>query len=123
MIDRGMIRQVGTPEQIFRQPASEPVARFIQMKNIFAGRLVEGNNDFSIFRLDNMDLIIPKVSHQASYACIRPEEIAISNSLFLPTFPNQYKGTITNNLLIRVGDSNNVELPAGVHMFRLPVGK
>src|SRR3990172_2713877 len=38
----GEILQVGTPEQIFRQPQSERVARFLTPRNVFAGEISDG---------------------------------------------------------------------------------
>jgi ABC-type Fe3+/spermidine/putrescine transport system ATPase subunit len=35
LIDRGKVIQIGTPEEIFKHPASEIVARFLGFKNIF----------------------------------------------------------------------------------------
>ena len=39
VIGEGSIRQVGTPDEIFRRPNSEFVARFTMMRNILSGGL------------------------------------------------------------------------------------
>jgi len=42
VLGEGRIQQVGTAEQVFRQPNSEFVARFAMARNIFAGEVVDG---------------------------------------------------------------------------------
>ena len=45
VMDRGRIDQVGTPREIFDQPASQFVARFIGDNNIFPGKVVNSTPD------------------------------------------------------------------------------
>ncbi|WP_458576394.1 TOBE domain-containing protein [Aliamphritea spongicola] len=44
VMDHGTIAQVGTPEEIYRHPATAFVARFIGSMNLLPGRVLEGHN-------------------------------------------------------------------------------
>jgi ABC-type Fe3+/spermidine/putrescine transport system ATPase subunit len=43
IMNRGQIEQIGTPEEIYRRPASEFVARFLGMTNLSPGRVLPNN--------------------------------------------------------------------------------
>ncbi len=49
VLGEGCIKQVGTPEQIFRQPNSEFIARFAMARNIFAGEVIYRDDGTAIF--------------------------------------------------------------------------
>lgn len=71
----GRLRQVGTPQDLYYQPADVEVARFFGGTNFFEGRMENGrfHTDFGVFNL-------PQVNgngHLLS-ATIRPEDIRIS---------------------------------------------
>jgi thiamine transport system ATP-binding protein len=56
VMDKGQIAQIGTPEEIYTQPASEFVARFLGFKNILKGNIQDSNvrlpiGDFPILQL------------------------------------------------------------------------
>jgi ABC-type Fe3+/spermidine/putrescine transport system ATPase subunit len=95
VIDQGEIRQAGTPEQVFRQPASELVARFIQMRNVFPGKLDYIKDGSGIFQTEGIGMVVPRNDNRVSHACIRPEEIAVSTKPFSESVRNSYSGKIT----------------------------
>jgi ABC-type Fe3+/spermidine/putrescine transport system ATPase subunit len=43
IMNRGQIEQIGTPEEIYRRPANEFVARFLGMTNLSPGRVLSNN--------------------------------------------------------------------------------
>ena len=95
VIGEGGIRQAGTPEEVFRRPSSEFVARFTRMRNIFAGKISGQTGDGSVFRTDGMELVTTSRKTGATHACIRPDDIDISTSLASHPAPNSFIGTIT----------------------------
>jgi ABC-type sugar transport system ATPase subunit len=94
VIGEGKIRQVGTPEEIFRQPNSEFVARFTMMRNILSGELVQKNEDISVFHSGNLELTTTTPKKGASHACIRPDDITLSTDLSFHDCPNSFTGAI-----------------------------
>ncbi len=51
IMERGGVAQIGSPQEIYRRPGSEFVARFLGFENIFKGRLQNGFLEFGIGRL------------------------------------------------------------------------
>jgi len=78
VIHDGRILQIGTPEQIFRQPSSEFVARFVMTRNIFDGEVLEDTNGQSVFQVDGARLAVTTPLRDRQHASIRPEDIMIS---------------------------------------------
>jgi len=79
VMNHGVIEQIGTPEQIYRQPQSRFVAGFVGAMNFVGGRAEEPN----FYRCGGVDL---KSEDPHSFArnadvivAIRPEDIAVRN--------------------------------------------
>ncbi|HYG88634.1 MAG TPA: ABC transporter ATP-binding protein [Azospirillum sp.] len=74
----GRVRQIGTPEELYARPAVLDVARFMGYRNVFEGRVEDGNADRAIVVRDGIRLTgTPRgalASGRASVA-IRPEEL------------------------------------------------
>jgi len=58
VLGEGCIKQVGTPEQIFRQPNSEFIARFAMARNIFVGEVIDKGNGTAVFRTEGTELAV-----------------------------------------------------------------
>jgi ABC-type Fe3+/spermidine/putrescine transport system ATPase subunit len=95
VMGEGNIKQMGTPEEIFRQPNSEFVARFTMMRNILPGKLGRKNGGISVFRSGSMELATTTHKEGASHACIRPDDITISTDLSFHDSPNSFTGAIS----------------------------
>jgi molybdate/tungstate transport system ATP-binding protein len=95
VIGEGSIRQAGTPEDVFRHPDSEFVARFTRMRNIFPGIIAEETGDGSVFRTNGMELATAGRKAGAIHACIRPDDVYLSTNLPPLSAPNSFAGTIT----------------------------
>lgn len=96
VIGDGSIRQVGTPEQIFRQPNSEFVARFTMARNILKGVAFQRNVGNIFFKTGDTEFPITGDSVGKTYAIIRPEDISISSK---PVNSDEYcclQGKITD---------------------------
>jgi iron(III) transport system ATP-binding protein len=72
VMDGGRLRQVGTPAQIYREPASEFVASFIGRSNIVRGR-ARGGSAETIFG----DLALAREAAGDVSLAVRPEQITL----------------------------------------------
>jgi len=103
VIGEGRIVQIGTPEQIFRHPNSEFVARFVMTRNIFEGEVSDNSEGQSVFCVEGTKLAVVTTQRGKLHASIRPEDILISREP-LPSNPfNSFRGTIT-----RIADRGSV---------------
>lgn len=103
VIADGCIQQVGTSEQIFRQPSSEFVARFAMVRNIFAGEVTDGDGENAIFCTEGTRLAVVTDLRGRYHASIRPEDILISHAPFPSSARNCFYGTIT-----RIADKGSI---------------
>jgi molybdopterin-binding protein len=96
VIGDGRIQQIGTPEQIFRQPNSEFVARFAMARNIFRGEIIE-DSDAGDVVLDTGDVKIAVVTELRGrcHASLRPEDILVSHAPFPSSARNSFAGAVT----------------------------
>ncbi len=76
VMDHGTIAQVGTPEEIYRHPATSFVARFIGSMNLLPGRMLEGHN----LLIGDTELSLPLMLNQnveEGVLGFRPEMIRV----------------------------------------------
>ena len=92
----GCIKQIGTSEQIFRQPNSEFVARFAMVRNIFVGEVRDGNGENAVFCTEDTKLAVVTDLRGKYHASLRPEDILISHAPFHSSARNSFCGTITS---------------------------
>ncbi len=95
VLGEGRIIQVGTPEQIFRQPNSEFVARFAMSRNIFSGEVRDGGYGETIFAVEGTELAVVTPLRGKAHASLRPEDILISQEPLISSARNCLRGTIT----------------------------
>lgn len=95
MID-GSIVQTGTPEQVFRHPNSESVARFLMTRNVFSGEVQDGDGEQSVFCVDGEKLDVATSLRGKLHASIRPEDILISREPPDSDAANSLRGTVTH---------------------------
>ncbi|MCK9230421.1 MAG: ABC transporter ATP-binding protein [Syntrophales bacterium] len=91
VMNDGRIEQIGSVEEIFREPRSSFVADFVGMKNFFA--VTFRGEKVSINGLEIDVGGIP--SDHYSHVAIRPEDIVISTERFQSSMRNTFAGTIT----------------------------
>ncbi|MEK7353321.1 MAG: ABC transporter ATP-binding protein [Chloroflexota bacterium] len=91
----GQILQVGTPEQIFRQPQSERVARFLMTRNILAGEVSDGADGRGVFSIDGTALSVTTTRRGSLNVSIRPEDILILRQPLPSATANSLRGTVT----------------------------
>ena len=96
VLGEGRIKQVGTPEQIFRQPNSEFIARFAMVRNIFSGEVIGKDNGSATFRSEGTELAVVTDLRGKLHASVRPEDILISAEPLHSSARNCFAGTITH---------------------------
>ena len=77
VIGGGQIKQVGTPEQIFRQPNSEFVSQFTMTRNIFAGEITKKHDGKIVFRTGDLEFEVAESENKVCHASIRPDDISV----------------------------------------------
>jgi ABC-type Fe3+/spermidine/putrescine transport system ATPase subunit len=82
VMNRGRIEQVGTPAELYAQPATRFVATFIGDTNLFEG-------DYRADRIDAGGLRIA-VPRPGRVACVRPERVCLATTL-----PRSYVNTFS----------------------------
>ncbi len=91
VIHHGRLLQVGSPEEVFRHPRDETVARFVGMGNIFPGAPLDG--EARRFRLQAGPVLLAAEGRvRAGHAAIRPEEILLSRQP--PEAENRFQGRL-----------------------------
>jgi molybdopterin-binding protein len=95
VLGEGQVKQVGTVEQVFRQPNSEFVARFALTRNIFAGAVTLQTNGELVFKAGEGQFIVAEGVPGPCHATIRPEDILISREPVRSSARNCHPGVIT----------------------------
>ncbi|HID08143.1 MAG TPA: ABC transporter ATP-binding protein [Armatimonadetes bacterium] len=111
ILNAGKLVQVGKPEEIFRRPKTEFVARFVRSRNIFVGHATFQNGEC---RINLGELTISCQAEARGKVCfsIRPEEISIS-----PVKPPDECGNILIGAIQRIelkGALTEIEVDVGV---------
>jgi molybdate transport system ATP-binding protein len=116
ILRRGTTLQLGTPEEVMRRPASVDVARLVDMRNIFAGRVVDHDaaRDCTLIEWSGLRL---EARHRPDLApgtriawCIAPSEIVLHRRE-RPSRgerENPVTGVVTNS--VRLGDTTQLSL-------------
>lgn len=94
VMSEGQILQIGTPQQIFRHPTSEFVARFFMTLNIFQGEVQDAPGGQIVFCLEGQNLAVVTALRGPRYASIRPENISILREGLNCNEVNKLPGTI-----------------------------
>ncbi|MGW0568194.1 ABC transporter ATP-binding protein [Streptomyces tauricus] len=81
VMDRGRVRQVGTPAEIYEHPADLFVADFVGTANILPATVVEADGTHAVLRVDGVAerLKVPHTDRRLGPVriCVRPENIDI----------------------------------------------
>jgi ABC-type Fe3+/spermidine/putrescine transport system ATPase subunit len=147
VLGEGWLRQVGTPEQIFRHPESAYVAHFALVRNIFPGDIKKNSQGDTLFQTAGMELKVISDTAGPCYAAIRPEDIRIElqrlDAITINVFsgivntivdkgatiqitisiPTVIKGLVTRyqytQMGLKIGDSVSIYLdPSLIHIFK-----
>ena len=80
VIGDGEVKQVGPPEEIFRRPNSEFVARFSMSRNIFPGKIVTTEKGQYSFESDQTIFSVSVGNNGDNRAIVRPEDVLITRT-------------------------------------------
>jgi iron(III) transport system ATP-binding protein len=83
LMNKGKLIQLGTPRELYRQPADRFVAEFVGLSNIVSAELVESRQDGAVVRAFGQTIRSrrPPNNPQGPVSIVlRPEALAISNS-------------------------------------------
>jgi ABC-type Fe3+/spermidine/putrescine transport system ATPase subunit len=84
VMERGQIRQAGSPAQIYDDPKTRFVAEFIGRSNWFCGTLGQKVGEFREFLCSQMKTTLicepDQINHKTYDVCIRPERIVARDS-------------------------------------------
>jgi len=109
LMNAGRIEQVGTPEQVFEEPASPFVMRFLGAVNVFRGR-VDGGRAY----VGDLEFSAPEAGQRSpAHVYVRPHELEIGHAAVPGSFAARVERVITLGAAVRV------ELSAGPYGERL----
>lgn len=95
VLGEGRVMQVGTPEEIFRRPNSEFVARFAMTRNIFTGEVRDSDGEYATLNAGGLELTVVTELRGRVHASIRPEDILLSREPVRSSARNSFRGIIT----------------------------
>ncbi|WP_320127513.1 ABC transporter ATP-binding protein [uncultured Sphaerochaeta sp.] len=99
IMQKGKIEQCDSPENIYTNPATEMIARFVGFKNLF-----------SLENAKEAVIQIPKEHNDAKLFCIRPEDILME----APDLPDSLEGTIEVRTYLGKGYQYEVKTSIGM---------
>lgn len=95
VLNDGRILQVGVPEEVFRHPNSEFVARFSMTRNIFAGEVTENTSGATVFSTGETEFEVVSEARGKLHTSIRPEDILVSREPVVSSARNSLRGTVS----------------------------
>jgi spermidine/putrescine transport system ATP-binding protein len=114
VMNDGRIEQLGTPEEIYREPASEFVADFIGDTNLLRGEVVEGDGP-PVVRIGGPEgFTVPADGRQGTVTVsIRPEDFELADGdgdLRGEVVERYFQGDQTNYVIDPQGDVQEVQV-------------
>jgi spermidine/putrescine transport system ATP-binding protein len=115
----GRIEQIGAPEDIYENPATEFVAGFLGASNLLEGDVGEAQGDQSIVKLSTGDAISVPTARIDGYGPrvkvgVRPEKIRLAvGSEAIPAGWNTVSGTLRTASFVGVSYQFTIDGPGG----------
>jgi len=94
VVHEGRVVQVGPPEDIFRRPGSEFVARFVGVRNVFRGEVRPGADGHDVLHLDGLEIAVVTDRAGEVHGSLRPEDIVLSQEPLRSSARNSFRGRI-----------------------------
>ncbi len=91
IIFNGEIVQTGTPDEIFKCPASKTVADFLGFKNVIKGEVKNG-----IFNSDGVNIAVNGEDSSLTYIAVRSDDILLSEKEIESSARNSFIGEVTD---------------------------
>lgn len=99
VIHNGEILQLGTPDEVFKNPKSDFVANFVGVKNFFRAKLTKADKDEERTAVINDKLSFRLLSNQEAgngFVLIRGKNIILSDTQFDSSALNTFKAKIND---------------------------
>ena len=118
IMNKGVVSQIGTPQEIYYHPADEFVADFIGEANFLRGRLVQKDGEKVVLSIDNHDVEVDDIgSFEVGSDCtvvLRPEAAVLAPEGQLPCkvvmscFMGEYQNyhVMAGDTLVKITDFN-----------------
>lgn len=118
IMNKGVVSQIGTPQEIYYHPADEFVADFIGEANFLRGRLVQKDGEKGVLSIDNHDVEVDDIgSFEVGSDCtvvLRPEAAVLAPEGQLPCkvvmscFMGEYQNyhVMAGDTLVKITDFN-----------------
>ena len=90
----GRIVQVGRPEEIFRRPANEFVARFVGVRNIFRGEAHPAEEGYKLISIEGLEIAAVTGLEGPVHVSVRPEDIVLSRGPLRSSARNAFQGRV-----------------------------
>ena len=104
VIEKGTVVQTGKPSEVFQNPRSEFVARFVGVKNFIGGRLQGGNTTLRNFSGGRLQLrLLTDDLPGEGFVIIRAEDITILSEMPSSSALNVFMGKVTGFNPARIG--------------------
>jgi iron(III) transport system ATP-binding protein len=113
VMDRGVVQQVGTPEEVYAQPANAFVAEFVGLTNLLSGRAVAAGMQTHEGSVIPADLPAGVQQGDLLRLCVRPEDIRLGEGEIEGTVTRRvYLGNVVDYLIQVPGHQLRVEAPS-----------
>ena len=118
IMEKGVVAQIGTPQDIYYHPASEFVADFIGEANFLRGKLSGKNGDNGVVNVEGTDVPVVGVADlpdgKACTLVLRPESAVLADAGVLPCkvvvscFMGSYQNyhVMVGDTLVKITDFN-----------------
>lgn len=98
VMNHGTIEQLGAPEDIYQNPASQFVAKFIGTSNLLRSTVLSQGGGVATFESKIGEFVVESQARLGNGSdlllSIRPEVIELSSAPFASSGPNQFEGDI-----------------------------
>ncbi len=119
----GRLEQVGTPEEIYRRPATAFVASFLGECNLLPARVLEAGGDCVALEVEGVGVVqaapppgAPLAVGEAALAAVRPESLSLSAPDGAGDRPASAPGLVVRGRLV------DVQFAGPVTRYRVQVG-
>ncbi|MFA5367349.1 MAG: ABC transporter ATP-binding protein [Dehalococcoidia bacterium] len=113
----GELLQIGSPNEIFCQPADRKVAEFVGVENILPGIVAGKENELAIINVNGIEIqaITELAQGENVFVMIRPEDITFTRTRETSSARNVFEGRI--NKIVPLGPLTRIELDCGMPLL------
>lgn len=124
IMNRGQVIQIGTPQELYEEPANEFVASFVGAVNVLEGVLESVQGKLGIVRVQSQlfrsRLRHPALPGQEGRLYVRPQRIAVLNNTPSTENKNRLRGTVTRFVFEGTLVHLEVSTPCGSITLTMP---